>query len=569
MASKKWEYKWYRSGEYRGLLSNVISNDFNLQEQINTAGSQIQIELGISFENAGAVVERDFLVDENGDYIVTDALEKIILAEESTIEEYPSLNDVIQAYEYSDYYPDGLKVFEGDVINWTSSYKDAKTTITVASYGLDTDNYLVSVLPFKTISENTTRNDEEVIYPQWKTPLSQQIGVGQSFQATTTTTINTIDIQVRNGSALSGQLSATMYFYEGTPDSPSGLLGTVTRTISYSSGEWQTLSFTFAEDIDITISNTYSFAFYSNEFGYYSINVFYVGTDNTAGFSDGQLYKYNDTTGWSTDATTDMTFTLKSATSGVGNAFNSYDPSTIAERLIETLGDVGGRITTTDDSIGTTGTLVSYTFKYTKYIDALKKVVELSPSNWWWWIDPADNTYYLQPQPQIAEHTLTLGKDIIDINITRDITQVKNVIYFTGGDTGSGENLVANTSDQNSVERYGNRLELITDNRVTSQATADILMASIIDEKRFPRYAVQCHVSDTALDTKLLKIGDAVGFANFNDVVNSLVLQIVGKQHTREGCILQLEIIPPTVSKRVEDIRRNLEAEQTRNNPSD
>jgi len=43
----------------------------------------------------------------------------------------------------------------------------------------------------------------------------------------------------------------------------------------------------------------------------------------------------------------------------------------------------------------------------------------------------------------------------------------------------------------------------------------------------------------------------------------------MSKQYTPSLTRLTLAILPPTVSKRIEDIKRNLELQQTENNPDD
>ena len=70
---KSYVYKWYTGTTFNGVLTNVIS-PFNLNEEINTAGSSIDIELGISLEDASPTLDKEFLVTDDGTFIVTDSL---------------------------------------------------------------------------------------------------------------------------------------------------------------------------------------------------------------------------------------------------------------------------------------------------------------------------------------------------------------------------------------------------------------------------------------------------------------------------------------------------------------
>ncbi len=561
--NKTYIYKWYSGVTYNGVLQNVDSV-FTLSEQINSAGSQIEIVLGVSFEDAEPELTTDLLIDENDNFIVTDQLESIIVGTASTISGFPSLGDRIEVWEFSTDYPNGLLKFNGLVSKWSSSYKDNFTKLSVLSYGVQLDNYLVQIFPEEVLISNTTVDDTQILYAQGvKFPENRIVAVGQTFTAGVTSEVTSVTLTLGNPGTM--QVSATIAIIEGTPLSPGSTVGSVTRNIP-SQADTATV-FTFASPITLSGSTTYHFYVINNAEGVSETNSLSVAMDTTAGYSGGTMYEYNDSSGWTSNAY-DMGFILSSSSGGIGNQFLSTDPGAMARELMDNFIALGGNLSYTESTIDLPGTTVSYTFKFNKYLEAIKKCVELAPADWWWRVDPASGLVYFKALGQTVDHTFVKGKHLNNIVIETSLEQVKNVVYYSGGDDGTGINLLVNTQNSTSVETYGTWLETVSDNRVTQEDTANILSESIVNQYKDPRYMTVIEIPSNRYDLNLIKVGDIVGFRNFNSLVDSFQLQVMAKTVTPDKGTFTLSILPPTTTKRIEDIKRNLEKQQTENNPN-
>lgn len=559
--NKTYVYKWYNGTTFNGALQNVLSQ-FSLSEQINTAGSQIEIELGINFQDSNPTLSTDLLIDESDNLIVTEELESIIVGTASSIEGFPVLNDRIEVWEFSTDYPNGKLMFNGLVSKWSSDYKKNTTKISVLSYGVQLDNYLVQILPSAVLISNTVTNGTEILYSQWKDPLDRITSVGQTFTPGVTSDVTSVTLKLGNPGTQN--VDCTVAIIQGTPTTPGSIMGTVTRAVSPQS-DTDTV-FTFASPVTLEASTTYHFYILNEAYGISETNTISVAKDTTGGYSGGTMYTYNDLTEWASNAY-DLGFTLSSSSGGIGYRFLSTDPGQMVRDLMDNFISLGGALTYTDDSVALAGTTVSYTFKFNKYLEAIKKAVELAPADWWWRVDSATGMLYFQPLSQTTDHKFILGKHLENLTIESSLEDITNVVYYSGGDDGSGTNILVNTSDATSVDTYGTWLTTISDNRVTLEDTANILSESLLNQYKDPRYATTISIPSTVYDSNLISVGQIIGFGNFNSFVDSLQLQVMSKSYTPDMVTLKLSILPPTVSKRIEDIKRNLDKQQTENNP--
>lgn len=560
--NKEYVYKWFSGQNFKGVLSPVVSK-FSLSEEINTAGSQIEIELGKSFDDSNPVQITDLIVDEGGDLIVTEQNIGIIVGTDVSISGFPSLNDRIEVWEHSTDYPNGILKFNGLVSKFSSNYLTASTKITVLSYGVQLDNYLVQVAAGDTLISNENTDGQEILYAQGsKTPNNVIAGAGQTFTIGTDTEVTGISVNLGNPGGFSVQ--TTVQIVEGTPLTPGSVIGSITRNVP-PQGDTLT-AFTFASPVSLSASTQYYFSVVNDMVGTPGTNTVSVATDSTGSFSGGAMYLYNDSSGWSVTAY-DMSFELTSSSGGIGNQYLSYDPGAIARDLMDNFISLGGNLAYDTSTVSLTGTTVSYTFKFSTYLEAIKKCVELSPANWWWRTDVATGEVYFRQLGQSPDHTLTVGKHIENIEISSSLETVDNTVYYSGGDDGTGQNVLVDDSDSNSVSRYGVWLKAISDNRVTLESTASILAGAHLTQYKDPRYMTTVTIPSTSFDFNLISVGDIIAFNNGNDFLNSVQLQVMSRRETPDLLTLVLDILPPTVSKRVEDIKRNLQKEQTINNP--
>lgn len=250
-------------------------------------------------------------------------------------------------------------------------------------------------------------------------------------------------------------------------------------------------------------------------------------------------------------------------------AFNSVDPSQIARSAIDKfITDSAGFGTYTirsGTSIPNTGTVVSYTFRNNTYSDALKKIVELMPSNWYFYIGLGDNTVYYGQQTTDPKHTFYLGKHLKGMDLSSSILDVTNDVVYTGG----GEPVLYERYTQTPAPFTRRSLDKFSDSRVTLSSSAEIISNGAIEEKNKVQYRTTIQVLTKQYDIESINVGDVVGFRNFGNYVDELTMQIVGLTYTPDVIELQLDTKPPTINKRLEDLRRNLLVTDNTNIPNE
>jgi hypothetical protein len=254
-------------------------------------------------------------------------------------------------------------------------------------------------------------------------------------------------------------------------------------------------------------------------------------------------------------------------------SYNSSDPSNITKDLLtKFMAQSSGTYTTfTDDSIQLTGTSVSYKFRTNTYADGLKKIIDLAPSNWYYFVGLGDNVIYLRPRATTAKHTFYLGKHIKALDMKSNIMNTVNDIIFTGGEMSPQDevdNILFKRFTANPANRTRRGLDIMSDSRVTVEASADVIMSSEIQNKNKIQYRTTIQILDTTYDIEKIQLGDMVDFRNFDNYIDELLMQIVGINYTPDVVTLQLDTLPLTINKRMEDIRRNQKVIENQGDPT-
>lgn len=272
--------------------------------------------------------------------------------------------------------------------------------------------------------------------------------------------------------------------------------------------------------------------------------------------------------------------------------YNSYDPSDVLKAVIDAITPLGSRLGYTPATIEETGTVASYTFNTNTAAEGVQTSLELTPEGWYWYVD-ANKKMHLHPKAFSARHTFTIGKEIEEFTPEKRSESIINEVYFTGGGTPP---LFSYTSDQNSIDMYGRHTSKYVDSRVTIQGSADIIVNKILTENRFPEIRMTIKIKDNSFDPEngydieSIQVGDTCQIRNFldslasskwdvalwdqsywdNDVVSvtESVLQIVSVEYNPGYAIVVISSKLPQVSKRVEDVARNLVDSQTADNPA-
>lgn len=236
--------------------------------------------------------------------------------------------------------------------------------------------------------------------------------------------------------------------------------------------------------------------------------------------------------------------------------FNSTDPSDmIRTGLTQFIADGIGTYTFySGATIDSTTTSASYTFRVNTYRELLDKAVQLSPAGWYYRIDLGSNLVHFKEKTVEPQHIFYLGKHIKNLNLRSYIGGIVNDVIFTGG----GDPALFRRKTISPITDTRRGLQRESDSRVTLDASADLLSGGIIDEKKNIQYRTSVEILDKTYDIESINVGDTVGFRNFDNEVDLIVMQIVAKTYTPDIISLQLDTLPKSVPKRVEELRKAL-----------
>ena len=275
-----------------------------------------------------------------------------------------------------------------------------------------------------------------------------------------------------------------------------------------------------------------------------------------------------------------------------GNAttvtYSSQDPANILKDVINkyrAIEDFG--VHYTSDSIDLTGTTVSYTFTLNTIKEALDKIIELCPEDWCYYIG-ADGTVYLQQSDiYIPDHRFTRGRDILNMRINKNLDSVVNQVYFVG------DGIFTLNETSGSIGTWGTRAIKKVDERVSLAGTASAMTDKILTESSSPKTLVDIEIVDTGrrsdglgYDIETINVGDSLRIDNIDFTGSSIsnwdtatwdwdvwdysiqesqsqILTILKTRYTGDSMYLTAGLGVPVITKRVEDINRNLENSQT------
>lgn len=557
------DYKVYNSdGRYLGLLPKVTSK-FGFPQDMNSGGSSIQITCGKFVKNEVTVSP---LLTEAGDIITTENDLPILATEtELLVATGDSVDDAIfkngnrlKVWVYSKYYPNGKLEFSGQInrIEFKYGGSDAQVRVTAYSDGLDMNNLIARGYPFAYTDDvsQTTWNSEAFVdfsYPGWDT-------YGQTF-VTGPAVSNIGSIWL----ALRGTATVTLSLYDG----PNGnFLGSVTKSVS--NGVMTATGFDFASLIPVDPSTEYFFAIWlqPNETIYAAYNTPQV-------YSGGEVYASNYSGGSGGGSFfpvgNDLYFVTKSGTPTTTATYSTDDPvSDMAHGILLDYNARGGYITERD--FDATGLSLTYTFVVATVLDAIKKILELCPTGYYAYVDLGTAEIDIKQMSETADFTVVRGRHIMELNLGLSIEQVKNYLLLSGGDTGGGTNLYRDYTDSESTGNYGIRTATKSDNRITLAATADAIGDSFIEENANEVQETTLTLKNEHVDITQFTPGKTVGFRNFGNFIDEMVLTIVRREiNFSDGLvILTLGRLPIRQTDEIQRIQRELLNEQTINNPS-
>lgn len=342
---------------------------------------------------------------------------------------------------------------------------------------------------------------------------------------------------------------------------------------------------TFGEDYDVDLGN--SVKIYSK----------YDGETTTTLIYHGKIMKYTkdikgdieildiDLLGYVHELAQIIYRNGSAETSNTTITHSSVDPgSVIADDIMDQYIANGGNLTI--GTISTVGVSRSYTFNTQTCLEALNKARELAGSGWYFRVNP-NGTVDFKEVNSTADHLIYLGKGIGFMLQENRIDDVINRILFTG------DSLYKVESRGSSITNYGLQEERVVDKRVSSGTTADNIMTGILDDKDSPQVRTVIRLYDKSIDTtngydiESFKVGDTIKIKNASrksatlwdvalwdvddwdysiSAVTETIQTIVKIVYQTDFIDIETSTRLPLIQARVEDVRRDLRLEQTKDN---
>lgn len=553
-----------RDGAYLGDLPNP--GPFAFSQDKDTAGAVLNLKCATKAENVTTTEplltgDEEIITTANDLPILAQVTDVIIARGNSNEDAIFKNSNRVKTYLYNYWHPNGKLMFSGQINKVRFQYGGGNSTVDLAilSDGLDMGNFIARGFPFNYTNDvsQTSQNGYVTVTQGSGKAAAQWQRYGQTW-LTGGGVVNIGAITLR----LQGTATVTLEIR----DAPNGnVLGSVTKSVA--AGSATNIDFEFAQLISVESAEEYFMAV-SVAPGQ-SIRVYRHGTSGT--YANGSMYSssYAGGSGGGSYAAVsgDFYFVTKYGTPTTTTTYSTDDP--VTEMMSGILADYnarGGYITERD--FEATGLSLTYTFNQMTIYDALKKVLELSPTGYYSFIDLGTAEIDILPISETADFTVVKGRDVNQLSIELSIEQVKNYLLFTGGDTGGGTNLYREYQDSESASMYGQRVAVQADNRVTLSATADAIGETFTEENAAETQETSITVLNTTMDITLLTPGKTIGFRNFDNFIDSMVLQIVRRDFTPNAVTLTLGRLPVRMNDVVQRINRGLLNEQTINNPS-
>lgn len=558
---KTYRYEISRDGIFLGILPNVTS-PFSINQGIGTAGAQLIISVGQNVDISP--LAPDPILDETGDPILDETGGQILAERHQDLvgNVDPGIlisnDNGIVVYEMSSYNPSGKVVFSGYISKWKGIFGgDGDIVITCLNNGQDLGNYLIPGSAANVVDQsNNTKNDffGTGVFTGTYGGTSFVTGIGVN---------NVAAVLVRLAMAISPQL-ITLSLWNSVTDAAAGVAPLASASQMVSSATDADYLFTFPVPVPVSAGTSYFF-------GVGPLDNSYMYIDDGASYANGTMYIFQVPNNILTDTAQDLYFKTYTSANTTSYPFTSADPSTILTTIMAAYKTYGGQVNT--ETYNPTGVSTNYTFKINTILEGIQKVADLGPANWYWYVDAATNTLHYKPANTVADHTLIKGRHVNELEIEATKEGIANVVYFSGGDdgTGLGTTVFVKEIDTESILNSRVGLARISDNRVSGldgASTGQQLAQNYIDQRDQETYITSVSIPHSVYDISTFQLGQMVGFSGYGTFPDSLLLQIVAINYTPDMVTLTLGSPSIRNSKVVDDIQKQLSDLQTIDNPN-
>lgn len=531
---KSYRYESWRGNSKLGDIQNVIS-EFGYTQNINSAGAQVTIRVQ---QNA----------DTPGEELIGNRNESNKIRNGNNI----------KIYEISSLYPNGKLIFNGYIQAFDPNFDDDTIDVTVLSVGADLDNYIIQngVIYTDRQHQTSSNNTWAVDGGPTNNLVGELITAASSYNLAKIVVSTGVD--VANGGTNPTTATLHVLAAPGGTSGPFTDLGSVSVNLTNTTPE----DITFSLPATIPLTSGQQYLWYIDPHGSHLL------TSTNGSGSGGAVYGQAPGGAylWFT-MLRELKYTMFSLdVNSTTSAYTAQDPTNIFKSILDDYIARGGMVRY-DNSTDLTGLSVTYTFTTNTTLEGIKKCLDFAPHDWSWHVDVATGIIYFKQTLATPTWKLVKGQHLNSLKLKATIEKVKNKLFLSGGLI-AGVNAYFTYQDVGSIATYGQKLERLSDNHIVDQNAADAIGNSFIAGSKDEQYQVTLEIQDSTMDITLPQVGDTVGFEGFQTFVDSLVLQIVSKTYAPDKLTLQLGTLPPRVSLSIEQLKRDLLAEQTINNPS-
>ena len=560
------DYKVFtKDGVYLGLVPNV-SSKFAFTQDKNSAGSSIVVTAGKFMEQE--IVDISPILDDANNPIQTNENQDILARTTVSPFELGGSDDDaiykngnrIQVWVYNYWHPNGKLVFSGQVNKLSFNYgASSSVDMIVNSDGLDLSQNLVIPVSSFTLTPDVTQTDQDTFTDLFAYTEGQPAKgatswrfIAQTFVVGSISRIGAIDLMLQGTGEVTILLSIG-----GTAIR----LGSVTQSVNAASPTVTRIFFNMP--IEVLAGGSYYFNVLLPVFN--NIRIFRSSTNvydnNYAALSESGAY---------IEQNYDLYFVILAA--GLGNTTTTYtlqDPVTgMLSSLLQDYNIRGGIVKTRNFTPA--GLSITYEFNQDTIFDAIRKVIQLSPSGFYSYIDLGTAEIDVLNVSDTADFTIVNGRDINLASFAFSIESLKNTLFFSGGDTGGGDNLYRQYIDSKSIGNFGVRSASQSDGRVILNDTANAIGQSFIIENSVETQETSITIFDDTLDMTIFTPGKTVGFKNFGAPFDDMVLQIVRREPNFADGFANLTLgrLPLALSKELQKLNRGLLTQETLSNPN-
>lgn len=586
--NKSYQYMSYEDNEFRGQWGDVTSIP-SIKLEVNKLPGELSVELARNLDSKEVEYEEILLSGSGGEVLVTTQSNEVILSGEETSYGIGSGTDLevdhtvkVKEY-YGGYEPlltheqDVILTSQGEPIVIANGYPRGRMYYQgyVSDYGfiydVDKQNTGVKLMHMSDeLNNEVYRTPDTLQYNGYDVSANLAYGfgsqkyAGETEMAGFTFTAGATYKLKRIVAGLSGWRDniITINIRTGGTMGAGTLIGTATATIS--AAGINKLSFSFPDAVQLTNAAVYNVefisAFYKQTLSQSYPAWLYIG----ALYAGGTNYVWKDGAWVTADTNYDIGFELWQEGGNTRVTENSIAPENIAKKVLDYNKTTGGLITYNMSSIEPSFTIVSAPFNTNTLKESMDYILKLTPSNWFYYVDPGELLFNLRGQPELVTQWFTLKKDIIKLELHKNIEKIVNDVLFTGGGEPA---LFREYVDAASRAQWRKGLAKLSDNRVTDVATAEILMQAAAEEVSQPIWLGTVEILRSE-HPKMIRPGELSGYRNFGNIIDFLTIQIISVDVTPDKFICQLGTQAPKQSQRIEDIKRNLTRIEIENNPN-